>query len=149
MEGCFKFFVAELYEKKKECLKILVDLFDTLSKPQKPSWVFSNQKKKIFPFWSIQLRIEFFISYFFSGIQCSSRIPLFQRPWTPGGLSNVRLFPRYVVIRVHVGQHDFPQRAILSRPRQLRSGKYCWLFLIFPCLTLIGLSYESKKNAHL
>ena len=65
------------------------------------------------------------------GIQCSSRIPLFQRPWTPGRLSNVRLFPRYVVIRVHVGQHDFPQRAILSRPRQLRSGKYCCLFPTF------------------
>ena len=68
------------------------------------------------------------ISFLFSGIQCSSRIPLLQRPWTPGGLSNVRLFSRYVVIRVHVGQHDFPQRAILSRPRQLRSGKYWFLF---------------------
>ena len=90
------------------------------------SWVFSNQKT--IPCSSIQLRIEFFIMYFFSGIQCSSRIPLLQRPWTPGGLSNVRLFSRYVVIRVHVGQHDFPQRAILSRPRQLRSGKYWFLF---------------------
>ena len=81
----------------------------------------------------MSLTVHYFL---FSGIQRSRRISLFQRSWAPGWLSNVRLFLRYVVIRMHVGQHDFPQRAILSRPRQLRSGK---MLILKGCL----LSYSA------
>lgn len=87
-----------------------------------------------------------------SGIQCQGGLPLLQRPRAASGLSgngllrtvaplwtdpqqfdwlqrlcplrssDVRLQFGHVEPRLHVGQHDLPEGALLPRPGQLRPG---------------------------
>ncbi|CAM9132251.1 unnamed protein product, partial [Bubo scandiacus] len=54
------------------------------------------------------------------GVQRPRGLAVLQGPGALGGLSDVRLQLGHVELRLHAGQHDLPERALLPRPRQLR-----------------------------